>query len=369
MSFWKKVFGQDAQAGTQAVKSHQLPSSMVADGLGEVNVAEFGDSTEVMFTILMEPTGSASEGWQTGVALDASGSMESQYGMGLLEGPNGRAPDSLMREYVDRGWITITTHNGRKYTTASRQAKIDLVERGHCRFTINEVEPLAQQMTAYLADNLDADGGTTVIYWACGNGSQIEEVGDLTAMQCTMATFRGPEKLDFGSGTVLTPAVRYFAERFSDAQNGMYIFITDGELHDLEEVKRYTVQLCKQIEAGQRNPLKCVLIGVGPSINEDQMEELDDLDSGTDVDIWDHKIATDMRQLVEIFAEVVSENQIVAPSGRIYDSAGKVVANFSDGVPAKVSFSMPTSSDYFELEVGEHRIQQRVRVAQGVPQG
>ena len=78
---------------------------------------------------------------------------------------------------------------------------------------------------------------------------------------------------------------------FADARNGMYIFITDGELNDLEEVKRYTVKLCKDIQAGRRNPLKCVLIGLGENINEGQMEELDDLDSGTDVDIWDHKIA------------------------------------------------------------------------------
>jgi hypothetical protein len=33
------------------------------------------------------------------------------------------------------------------------------------------------------------------------------------------------------------------------------------------------------------------LVGIGDAINESQMEELDDLESGTDVDIWDHKIA------------------------------------------------------------------------------
>jgi hypothetical protein len=215
---------------------------------------------------------------------------------------------------------------------------------------------------------LDADGGTTVIYWACGDGSQIEEVGDLTAIECTKTSFRGPTTLPFGSGTVLTPAVHYFAERFADAENGMYIFITDGELHDLEDVKAYTVQLCREIAAGRRNPLKCVLIGIGEDINEDQMEELDDLDSGTEVDIWDHKIARDMRQLVEIFAEVVSEHQVIAPTGRIYDSSGNVVANFSDGVPAKISFSMSADSEFFELEVADRRIKQPVRVGQAVPQ-
>jgi len=35
------------------------------------------------------------------------------------------------------------------------------------------------------------------------------------------------------------------------------------------------------------------------------MVELDDLDSGVDVDLWDHKLAAEMRVLQEIFAEVV----------------------------------------------------------------
>src|ERR1051325_7254430 len=47
--------------------SHQLPSSLVAKEFGEVNVTRKRDATEVLFTILMEPQGADSEGWQTGV--------------------------------------------------------------------------------------------------------------------------------------------------------------------------------------------------------------------------------------------------------------------------------------------------------------
>ena len=236
-----------------------------------------------------------------------------------------------------------------------------MVTRGHFTWTKNEIEGLVRRVTGYLAANLDADGGTTVIYWACGpDGDELEELGDLTAEDCGHAQIVGPLKHSFGGATQLAPAVRYFAERFKDAANGIYIFITDGELNDLPEVKRYTIQLCKEISSKLRNPLKCVLIGIGENINEEQMEELDDLDSGTEVDIWDHKIAKDMRALVEIFAEVVSENQIVAPTARLYDANGQVVKNFSDGLPAKVTFALPTSSRFFELEVEGQRIRQAV---------
>jgi len=46
----------------------------------------------------------------------------------------------------------------------------------------------------------------------------------------------------------------------------------DGELHDLDEVKAYSVRLAREVAARRRNPLKFVLIGVGPSVNEGQME-------------------------------------------------------------------------------------------------
>lgn len=360
MAFWKKLLGME-QAETS--KNHQLPSTMVAKEFGEVNVARNGNNLEILFTILMEPTGVESEGWQTGVAIDASGSMQGVFGKEVIDGPKGFPPQSLLEDYLHKGWLEIVKHQGQSIPIFSEQGKADMVARGHGVWTKNEIEPLARRVTAYLASNLDADGGTTVIYWACGDGGQIEVIGDLTAEDCERAVFSGPKQVSFGAQTVLTPAVRYFAERFKDAKNGMYIFITDGELHDLPQVKSYTIQLCRAIHAKQRNPLKCVLIGIGEGINEGQMEELDDLDSGTPVDIWDHKIAKDMRALVEIFAEVVSEHQIVAPNGRIYDASGQLAKNFTDGLPAKISFTMPASSSWFELEVAGKRIRQSVVVS------
>jgi hypothetical protein len=227
------------------------------------------------------------------------------------------------------------------------------------------MEPLAREFIAYLAGGLDADGGTTVIYWACNDGGAYEVAGDFTEEQCRRLEISGPNDHAFGTGTRLTPAVRYFVDRFADASRGMYVFLTDGRLDDLADVKKYTTQLARAIQAKKRHPVKCVLIGVGDEVDESQMEELDNLDTGTDVDIWDHKIAKEMRALVEIFAEVVSENQIVAPTGAIYDASGNRVWKCSDGVPAKVSFTMPASSSWFELEVGGRRIRQTVVAPRG----
>jgi hypothetical protein len=291
----------------------------VVEPFGEVNVyPASGGKTRVVATVLMEPY---REGAQTGIALDGSGSMQALYGVGESGG-------------------FLASLFGRKKQTA------------------NEITPIAQKLCAYLARKIDADGGTTCIYWATGpGGSAIEVVGDLRAEAAEQHVF-GPPR-DFGTGTQLLPAVRYFVERFADAPWGFYVFITDGELHDLEEVKEYSAWLAREIEARRHNPVKFVLIGVGANINEQQMEELDDLDTGTDVDLWDHKIAAEMRVLQEIFAEVVDKNSRIAEKGRILDPQGRVVKDFADtGMTAYLEFEMPAGADYFTLEVNDNRIHQ-----------
>jgi hypothetical protein len=289
----------------------------VVEPFGEVNVyPATGGRTRVVATILMEPH---REGAQTGIALDGSGSMAKLYGEG-------------------GGGALSPIFGGKKNQ--------------------NEITPVAQKLCSYLARKIDADGGTTCIYWAVGaGGSQIEVIGDLTADQAEKHIFGSPR--DFGTGTQLLPAVRYFVDRFKDAPWGFYVFITDGELHDLDEVVAYSKRLAKEVSTGRRKPLKFVLIGIGPDVNETQMETLDDLDTGTDVDLWDHKLAAEMRHLEEIFAEVVDQNARVADHGRILDPTGRVVKDYSDtGLPGKLEFEMPSNVDYFTLEVNGQRIHQ-----------
>ncbi len=361
MGWFSRLFGGSSGKKAAAVPSKQLPSSVVAKEFGEVNVRPAGDRVEVMFTILMEPEGVDAEGWQTGMALDSSSSMMQSYGHGLAPGPAGSPPQWLIDEYARKGWIQVRNADGSQGVFWTNAASEDAIRRGHLITTPNVIQPLARQMTAYLAGQLDDDGGTTLIYWACGgDGSGIEVVGDVTEAECETLEVIGPKDTPFGNGTRLLPAMQYFVDRFKDAERGMYIFLTDGRLDDLDAVKRYTIRLCKEIQAKKRNPVKCVLIGIGDQVDEGQMEELDDLESGTDVDIWDHKIAKEMRSLIEIFAEVVSENKIVAPTATIYDETGAVAMQFADGLPAKVTFNMPASSKSFELEVGARRIKQTV---------
>lgn len=300
----------------------------VVDPFGEVNVYPAGNGkVRVTATILMEPH---REGTQTGIAIDGSGSMANLFGV--------RQGGALSPIFLKRDPLQ------------------------------NVVSPVAQALCAHLARHLDADGGTTCIYWATGQGGgQIEVVADFTAEQAEKHVF-GPPRL-FGSGTQLLPAVKYFVDRFADAPWGFYVFITDGELHDLEAVKTYSTQLARDINAGKRKPVKFVLIGVGSDINEKQMEALDDLETGTNIDLWDHKLAAEMRAVQQIFAEVVDRNARIAEKGKILDPDGRVVKDYSDtGVTGFLEFEMASNAAYFTLEVPGHRIHQALRDDAVIPE-
>ena len=279
---------------------------------GEVNVFKSPNGLSIKATILMVPNDV--ENAHTGLAIDASASMQPMYGVGNVL--FGRAKP-------------------------------------------NVVEPVARTMSGFLA-GFSSDGKCSSIYWACSpDGAAIEEIGRFSATEIETVAFTGPKRFPWGRMTKLLPPVRYFAEQaFKDCPWSIGVIVTDGIIDDLEEVKTYSMQLGQQMASGQRQFLKLVLIGVGAEVDETQMGKLDDMFEGSnlrtpkgkEIDIWDHKIANDMQKLEEIFAEIVDEDTIVVESGRILDNQGKVVKEYHDGVPAKLNFDLPAGTTGFTLE-------------------
>lgn len=361
MGIFKKLFGSEPKPSAPKTSEpppgktmHTLDPSLVVEPFGKVNYWNLDDGNKrVRVYFLME---NPIEGAQTGVAIDGSGSMQAWFGKEAL-----------------RQVRQITPQDERKLRSMGLRSQQEVLAAmttlGIFAITPpgpNIVEEQARSMTEYLS-KFDADGGTTVIYWATSDGRQVEVIGDLTGPECPKASFPGPR--NFGNETHLLPAIKYFVERFADARWGMYVFITDGALNDLDAVKRYCTQLARDIAKGKRNDLKFVIIGVGDDVDEDQMEELDDLETGTDLDLWDHKIAKEMKQLAEIFAEVVSETVIIVPGdGLVKDASGNVVKDYRDkGLPALMWFDLPAGSQWFTLEVGGQVVAQPLAAGVKVP--
>lgn len=297
----------------------QLPSSQVVEPFGEVNVFTQPDgSTRVKAMVLMTPS---VEGAQTGLAIDGSASMKALFGVG-----------------------------GAVSAIFGAQA------------LPNIVEPVVRALATFLC-HFDSDGRTSVIYWACGpGGAHVEDLGEVDAATAASRTF-GPPK-HFGSGTRLLPAVKYFLEQKQRAAAwSIFVFVTDGTIDDLADVQQYSLQLAQEIAAGRCGFVKLVLIGIGQGVDERQLESLDDLDFGglTDplghpIDLWDHKLASEMRKLEEIFAEVVSADMILAPSAQVLDDAGRPVrpigrASYNDGLPALLEFEVPAGTRSFTVVI------------------
>lgn len=332
----------------------QIPNNLLHELFGEVNMTSKLDGLEITATILLEPS---KEGAQTGVALDGSASMKKALGQGWMYAAH--YDTSVEAKMISQGKAYMRDYDGMKVVQYYQNGWDELQRQGLLMREPNMVEPIAREVIPYLAEKIDADGGTSVIYWACGErGDKIEEMGDLTADQAKAAKYEGPQ--NWGEHTHLLPALRYFAERFADADWGFYVFVTDGRIDDLEAVKNYTADLARRISAGKAKSVKCVLIGVGEFVDESQMEQLDDLpdELGLEVDIWDHKVASTMRDLRDIFAEVVDENAMVAPTGKVLDNSGTVVKTWNDGVPTKLVFTLPHGAVSFTLEVAGQHIKQ-----------
>jgi outer membrane protein OmpA-like peptidoglycan-associated protein len=360
----REVNGELLNKFSNDIKGYQMPAHLVAAEFGEVNVfreqlASNSTTTEcrVSLTIAMEPQGRFAEGWRTGLALDASASMKRAYGRKV----EARVDPELLTDYIKQGRLRAYMEDGEPTRKIEREAFAEIQRRGYeINYTENILQPLVQNFTSYLAGSLDGTGKTSLIYWGCGKGDEIQALGEFDALGCQDLAITGPASFKLGKTTKLLPAIAYFVDQYRRSPRGIYIFLTDGRIDDLEQVKIYTKELALEIAVGKRNYLKLILIGIGNDIDRYQLQELDDFDTGLDIDLWDYKIASEMHNLTQIFAEVVNDNQIIAASGSIYDDAGNCVKSYANGLPAKVDFVMRDDSQWFELEVNNRRIRQSI---------
>jgi len=301
----------------------QLSSSQINKVFGEVNTTPLPNGRiAVKATILVRPK--QVEHAQTGLAIDGSKSMQEEYGCSDF--------------FDDDNPFAGLGGN-------------------------NNVEPYARQMASFLS-TFDSDGGTETIYFACGKfGKEIEPIGDLTAETAPLTPIPGPK--NWGTGTCIVPAMQHFLKLYENSPWLLAVIITDGLINDLEEAKVLSNLICLEMSAGIRGFTKFVIVGIGPEFNKEDsparkaLETLDDLDDDPvygvpGQDLWDHKVAKDMRSLNQIFAEVVSVNTIISPTAVVLDSFGTPVepengVEYERGLPALLTFTMPANSTGFSI--------------------
>lgn len=222
----------------------------------------------------------------------------------------------------------------------------------------NMVEPQVHWMLEYLATK-DRNGLLRVAYWACGEGgNQIEVVGELSGQDAKQHKFPGPKKM--GRRTMLKPALKDYvgyikAQAAQGAKQGCAVIITDGELHDADEVKAYSREIAREVVAGRLPRVNFVLVGVGNGVNEEQLEEVCHEEYPGLGHMWCHRIAEEITEVAQLVAVLVDENMTVAAGGTVYDDKGKVLKVYEGRLPAVLEFEVPEGCKSFTLEVSGQR--------------
>jgi len=297
--------------------------------LAKVNVFSQSDgSNEVEVCFMPDPITLAGEGVSSAVlALDASRSIRSAYGQ---SGPFGDTSP-------------------------------------------NFVQAVARKIGEILTD-VTKDGTVSMHYWAMGQGEGMEDIGRFNRSECDAAKIPGPKR-DWGTGTKLLPVIKNIVEKeYAQADWVMGVIITDGIIEDEQASINYCQQvgeaLVKQYASGQRraDSLKLVLIGVGDEVDVGQLERFDDMFEGTSlegkIDLWSSGVAADMQDeddiLGVVFGELMSEEVLVADSGRVLDGKNTELCSFSDGLPGKFRFRLPKGSTSFKVTTPKGEVEQDI---------
>lgn len=225
----------------------------------------------------------------------------------------------------------------------------------------NRVEPQVQWMLEYLATK-DRNGLLRVAYWACGaRGKNIEVLGELQGIDVKGYSFPGPKSM--GNATNLKPALEDYISYLRDqmlhgARQGCAVIVTDGALHDAEDVKKYCRQIARDITAKKLPRVNFILVGVGDQVDEEQMEDICHEEYPGIGHLWCHRIAEEIGQVAELVAVLVDETMTVASGGTVYDDRGRVLKRYEARLPAILEFDIPDDARSFTLEVNGQRFTQ-----------
>lgn len=231
----------------------------------------------------------------------------------------------------------------------------------------NTVQLVVKPLNTFLR-GFSADGKTHIIYWAVGNGgAELEPIGVFDETADASLAIEGPKGKAWGGGTKLAPAVQYFAKEFAAAKWALVLFITDGEIEDMDDVKRVCMQLGQEMSSSQRGYVKLVMVGVGRLVNESQMDELNDMfegsglndPNGESIDMWDARLVSEMGSLWDVLGEVDFGIELPV-STKIYDDKGKEVLSYADGTPMKLSFQVPVGTPKVTVVIAGNSYEQKL---------
>lgn len=232
----------------------------------------------------------------------------------------------------------------------------------------NYVQAVARKLGSMLT-SVAKTGRVSGIYWAVNqDGTRTERIGEFDEQGWQNALVTGPKKEKWGRGTKLFSVLRYAVEEVGKASDWtMGVVLTDGIIEDEKECMGYCLQIGKEMASGKRKPIKLILIGIGDEVDEEQLERFDNMFEGTGInyDLWSHGLVNDLNDESDIvgvlYGELMDEETIIAPSGKVQDESGHTLISWSDGMPGKFRFVLPQGEKSFTIHTKKYDITQNLK--------
>ena len=239
---------------------------------------------------------------------------------------------------------------------------------------VNYVQQAARRLGRILGITSGANE-VLMFYWALGDGSDTSRIGQFDAAGCENVEISGPRENQWGTGTRLLNALKVCIESdYSTSDRTIAIIITDGVFEDEKACVEYCLGIGYKINDGNHKPVNFYLLGVGNNVDKEQLQRLDDMFIGTDldgkIDLFSHGLFNSLADVDDelvtaaIYAELMTEDIMVGPACRILSGDGgkasEVLCDFSGGLPGKIEFRLPDGARSFTVDSGSVRATQDV---------
>jgi hypothetical protein len=214
---------------------------------------------------------------------------------------------------------------------------------------------------------------TGCIYWSVGavegnRGGRTEWIADFDRRGWDDATIAGPVKERWGLGTKLLPVIQFAVGRtHSESARTLVSVLIDNPFDDEAGCVSYCLQLGKDIAAARTPPIRFLLIGFGMNVDLDQLGRMEDMFESTEwegqVDLWSSRLVVSVCDHFEL-AEVVRDeiqcitDATVAPLGAVTTRTGRVLAEFTAGLPSSFTFRLPPEETGFRIHMPNMTVEQ-----------
>lgn len=236
-------------------------------------------------------------------------------------------------------------------------------------FSKGVVKEIGQRLGEFLG-KIDKQGGTSIVYWGTDDTDMFQSLGFRCASEWGFFSFGRPSN-GFGRKGLLCPALNYFLEdtylkeralRKSDLE-GIFVFLLDGGIDDYAKALDYVGQFADDVIANRRTRKRLIFVGLGERFIEashGQIQALASYSQKTNPPVITSLVVKDPQTAIEQIKDALMQYLKLDKPGILVGEKGNIIQDYSDGLPGAFQFYLPTGSHSFLLNMDGNQYWQQL---------